>query len=61
MNADGARKLLERLNDAAAAGNCRVCMFILERRFSEDFGRRVYKKNECCFRESESERRVNCK
>jgi hypothetical protein len=43
-NADGARKLLERLNDAAAAGNCQVCMWILERRFSDDFGRRVYKK-----------------
>jgi abortive infection bacteriophage resistance protein len=43
-NADGARKLLERLNDAAAAGNCQVCMWILERRFSEEFGRRVYRK-----------------
>ena len=43
-NADGARKLLERLNDAAAAGNCQVCMWILERRFASDFGRRVYRK-----------------
>jgi hypothetical protein len=43
-NADGARKLLERLNDAAAAGNCQVCMWILERRFTDCFGRRVYRK-----------------
>ncbi len=43
-NADGARKLLERLNDAAAAGNCQVCMWILERRFPDCFGRRVYRK-----------------
>ncbi len=43
-NANGARKLLQRLNDAAEAGNCQVCMFIVERRFSEDFGRRVYRK-----------------
>jgi hypothetical protein len=39
-NADAAKTLLVRLNDAAKAGNCQVCMFILERRFSEDFGRR---------------------
>ena len=25
-NANGARKLLQRLNDAAEAGNCQVCM-----------------------------------
>jgi hypothetical protein len=43
-NADGARKLLERLNKAADAGNCQVCMFILERRFPEEFGRRIYRK-----------------
>ena len=43
-NAEGARKLLERLNDAAEAGNCQVCMFILERRFQEDFARRQYRK-----------------
>ncbi len=43
-NADGARKLLERLNDAAAAGNCQVCMWILERRFPEEFARRQYRK-----------------
>jgi hypothetical protein len=43
-NADGARKLLEKLNDSANAGNCQVCMWILERRFSEDFARRQYRK-----------------
>ena len=43
-NAEGARKLLERLNDAADAGNCQVCMWILSRRFHEEFGRRVYRK-----------------
>jgi transposase len=43
-NADGARKLLERLNEAAKAGDTRICMWVLERRFSEDFGRKVYKK-----------------
>jgi transposase len=42
-NAEGAKKLLERLNDAAEAGNCQVCMFILERRFPEEFGRRIYR------------------
>jgi len=43
-NADAAKKCLERLNEAAKAGNCQVCMWILERRFSEDFGRRTYRK-----------------
>jgi hypothetical protein len=43
-NADAAKKLLERLNEAVDAGNCQVCMWILERRFSEDFGRREYRK-----------------
>jgi hypothetical protein len=43
-NADAAKALLKRLNKAADAGNCQVCMWILERRFSEDFGRRVYRK-----------------
>jgi len=43
-NADAAKKCLKRLNSAAEAGNCQVCMFILERRFPEDFGRRVYRK-----------------
>ena len=43
-NAEGARKLLERLNDSANAGNCQVCMWILSRRFPDEFGRRVYRK-----------------
>jgi hypothetical protein len=43
-NAEGALKILQRLNDVAEAGNCQVCMWILERRFSEEFGRRVYRK-----------------
>jgi hypothetical protein len=43
-NADAAKALLERINLAAKAGDTRICMFILERRFSEDFGRRQYRK-----------------
>ena len=43
-NADGALKLLERLNEAAKGGNCQVCMFILERRFPDEFGRRGNRK-----------------
>ena len=43
-NADATKALLERLNKAAVAGNCQVCMWILERRFPEAFGRRVYRK-----------------
>jgi transposase len=43
-NAEGALKILQRLNDAAEAENCQVSMFILERRFPEEFGRRVYRK-----------------
>jgi hypothetical protein len=43
-NADAAKALLERLNLAAKAGDTRICMFILERRFSEDFGRKMYRK-----------------
>ena len=43
-NAEGALRILYKLNDAARAGNCQVCMWILDRRFPEDFGRRVYKK-----------------
>ena len=30
-NAEGALKILQKLNDAAKAGNCQVCMLILER------------------------------
>ena len=44
QNAEGALRILQKMNDKAKAGNCQVCMFILERRFSEDFGRRVYRK-----------------
>ncbi len=29
---------------AAKAGDTRICIWILERRFSEDFGRRIYRK-----------------
>jgi transposase len=43
-NATGAKILLENLNAAAKVGNCQVCMFILERRFPEEFGRRAYRK-----------------
>jgi hypothetical protein len=43
-NAEGAQKLLEHLNEAADAGNCQVCMWILDRRFPAEFGRRVYQK-----------------
>jgi hypothetical protein len=43
-NADAAKKCLERLNEAAKAGNTQICQWILERRFSEDFGRRQYRK-----------------
>jgi hypothetical protein len=43
-NSEGALKLLERLNEAAKAGDTRICMFILERRFSKDFVRRIYRK-----------------
>ena len=43
-NADAAKVLLERINEAAKAGNTQMCTWILERRFVSDFGRRVYKK-----------------
>ena len=43
-NADAAKILLERLKTAADAGNCQVCMWILSRRFHDEFGRRVYRK-----------------
>jgi len=42
-NSDAAKVLLERLNVAAKAGDTRICMFILERRFPDEFGRRVYR------------------
>ena len=44
LNADAAKNLLQRFHDSAESGNCQVCMWILERRFSEDFGRREYRK-----------------
>jgi hypothetical protein len=34
-NADAAKALLEKLNDAVKAGNCQVCMWILSRRFPD--------------------------
>jgi hypothetical protein len=43
-NADAAKAFLERLNEAIGAGNCQVCMWILERRFTEYFGRCEYRK-----------------
>jgi transposase len=43
-NADAAKVLLERINEAAKSGDTQMCTWILGRRFSEDFGRRVYKK-----------------
>ena len=43
-NADAAKSLLERLKEAVDAGNCTVCMWILSRRFPDEFGRRVYRK-----------------
>ncbi len=43
-NADASKELWVRLNDAAKAGDTRICTWILERRFPEDFGSRVYKK-----------------
>ena len=43
-NADAAKSLLERIKKAADAGNCQLCMWILERRFPEDFARRQYRK-----------------
>ena len=43
-NADAAKVLLERINEAARAGDTQICTWILERRFASDFGRRVYKK-----------------
>ena len=44
QNADAAKALLERLNESAKGGNCQVCMWILEQRFPEEFGRRIYRK-----------------
>lgn len=35
---------MQRLNKAAEAGNCQVCMWILSKRFPEEFDRRIYQK-----------------
>ena len=43
-NADAAKVLLERINEAARSGDTQMCTWILERRFASDFGRRVYRK-----------------
>jgi len=43
-NADAAKALLGRIKEAADSGNCQICMWILERRFPEDFARRQYRK-----------------
>ena len=43
-NADAAKVLLERINEAAKSGDTQMCTWILERRFASDFGRRVYRK-----------------
>ena len=43
-NADAAKLCLEKLNEAVKAGNTQICQWILERRFSEDFGRRQFRK-----------------
>jgi hypothetical protein len=43
-NADAAKVLLERINEAAKSGDTQMCTWILERRFASDFGRKVYRK-----------------
>ena len=43
-NADAALKCPQRLKEAADSGNCQVCMWILERRFPNDYGRNEYRK-----------------
>src|SRR5208337_583296 len=43
-NAYAAKELLVRLNNAAKAGDTRICTWILERRFAADFGRHEYRK-----------------
>jgi transposase len=43
-NADGALKCLQHLKESVDTGDCRVCMWILERRFPESYGRREYRK-----------------
>ncbi len=43
-NAEEALKILQKLNYAAEAGNCQVCMFIRKRRFPDEFDRRISQK-----------------
>ena len=43
-NSEGALSCLESLKEAAGSGNCQACMWILERRFPDDFVRGKYKK-----------------
>jgi len=43
-NSDAALKCLQRLKEAVDAGDCRVAMWILERRFVKSYGRRDYRK-----------------
>lgn len=43
-NADAAKECLKRLDGAAKAGDTRICTWILERRFPENFGRHEYRK-----------------
>ena len=38
------KNVLNVYNESTKAGNCQVCMWILERRFPEDFTRRQYRK-----------------
>ena len=44
QNADATKTLMQRLNKAAEAGKCQVCMWILSKRFPEEFDRRIYQK-----------------
>ena len=60
-NADAAKECLKRLDGAAKAGDTRICTWILERRFPEDFGRHEYRKMNVVSENLKSERRVKCK
>jgi len=35
---------MQQLNKVTEAGNCHVCMWILSKRFPEEFDRRIYQK-----------------
>ena len=43
-NADATKECLKRLDVAVKAGDTRICTWILERRFPENFGRHEYRK-----------------